>query len=194
MLEFLALGGTQLVGGDAGVLLAHLLRGAGLLLRGNLVGLASAQQGRHLIGVQQAGNTQVFLLFLGSDLGARAPRGTVEEDEQEYLGIPGLLDADQVTTLLRARQADQVAAQKKSRAAQKMREENAGIPAHKLRAAKRKELQHLVSTWSRRSGETHATIHSRLRSRCGGPEVAQATTEQIEARIALLREWFVGRH
>ena len=26
-------------------------------------------------------------------------------------------------------------------AAQKMREENAGIPAHKLRAAKRKELQ-----------------------------------------------------
>ena len=51
-----------------------------------------------------------------------------------------------------------------------------------------------AATWSRRSGETHATIHSRLRSRCGGPEVAQATTEQIEARIALLREWFVGRH
>jgi len=25
-------------------------------------------------------------------------------------------------------------------------------------------------------------------------EAAQATTEQIEARIALLREWFVGRH
>ena len=132
------------------------------------------------------------VLFDGAAWGAGAEVGS--EEEQEYLGIPGLLDADQVTTLLRARQADQVAAQKKTRAAQKMREENAGIPAHKLRAAKRKELQHLVSTWSRRSGETHATIHSRLRSRCGGPEVAQATTEQIEARIALLREWFVGRH
>jgi hypothetical protein len=132
------------------------------------------------------------VLFDGAAWGAGAEVGS--EEEQEYLGIPGLLDADQVTTLLRARQAGQVAAQKKSRAAQKMREENAGMPAHKVRAAKRKELQHLVSTWSRRSGETHATIHSRLRSRCGGPEVAQATTEQIEARIALLREWFVGRH
>ena len=132
------------------------------------------------------------VLFDGAAWGAGAEVGS--EEEQEYLGIPGLLDADQVTTLLRARQADQVAAQRKSRGAQKMREDNAGIPAHKLRAAKRKELQHLVSTWSRRSGDTHATIHSRLRSRCGGPEVAQATTEQIEARIALLREWFVGRH
>lgn len=132
------------------------------------------------------------VLFDGAAWGAGAEVGS--EEEQEYLGIPGLLDADQVTTLLRARQADQVAAQRKSRSARKMREDNAGIPAHKLRAAKRKELQHLVSTWSRRSGDTHATIHSRLRSRCGGPEVAQATTEQIEARIALLREWFVGRH
>ena len=132
------------------------------------------------------------VLFDGAAWGAGAEVGS--EEEQEDLGIPGLLDADQVTTLLRARQADQVAAQRKSRSARKMREDNAGIPAHKLRAAKRKELQHLVSTWSRRSGDTHATIHSRLRSRCGGPEVAQATTEQIEARIALLREWFVGRH
>lgn len=132
------------------------------------------------------------VLFDGAAWGAGAEVGS--EEEQEYLGIPGLLDADQVTTLLRARQADQVAAQRKSRSARKMREDNAGIPAHKLRAAKRKELQHLVSTWSRRSGDTHATIHSRLRSHCGGPEVAQATTEQIEARIALLREWFVGRH
>ena len=84
VLEFLALGGSQLVGGYAGVLLAHLLRGAGLLLRGNLVGLASAQQGRHLIGVEQAGNTQVFLLFLRANLGARAPRGSVEQNAIEF--------------------------------------------------------------------------------------------------------------
>ena len=74
-----------------------------------------------------------------------------------------------------------------------MREQNAGLADHRVRAAKRKELSHLVSSWSRRSGESHAMIHSKLRTRCGGPEIAQATTEQIEARIALLREWFVGR-
>ena len=98
-----------------------------------------------------------------------------------------------MATLLRARQADQIASQKRSRDAARQRADNAGVPAHKRRAAKRKELQHLVSTWARRSGDTHAVIHSQLRQRCGGPEVAQASTEQIEARIALLREWFVGR-
>lgn len=132
------------------------------------------------------------VLFDGAAWGQGAQVGSVEE--QEYLGIPGLLDADQVTTLLRARQAEQVAAQKKSKIAAKMREANAGLSDHRVRAAKRKELSHLVSSWSRRSGEAHAMVHAQLRQRCGGPEIARATTEQIEARIALLRQWFVGKH
>ena len=132
------------------------------------------------------------VLFDGAAWGQGAQVGSVEE--QEYLGIPGLLDADQVTTLLRARQAEQVAAQKKSKIAAKMREANAGVSDHRLRAAKRKELSHLVSSWSRRSGEPHAMVYAQLRQRCGGPEIALATTEQIEARIALLRQWFVGKH
>ena len=132
------------------------------------------------------------VLFDGAAWGQGAQVGSLEE--QEYLGIPGLLDADQVTTLLRARQAEQVAAQKKSKSAAKMREANAGVSDHRVRAAKRKELSHLVSSWSRRSGEAHAMVHAQLRQRCGGPEIALATTEQIEARIALLRQWFVGKH
>ncbi|MDU7383953.1 MAG: DEAD/DEAH box helicase [Schaalia turicensis] len=132
------------------------------------------------------------VLFDGAAWGQGAQVGSAEE--QEYLGIPGLLDADQVTTLLRARQAEQVAAQKKSKNAAKMREANAGVSDHRVRAAKRKELSHLVSSWSRRSGEPHAMVHAQLRQRCGGPEIARATTEQIEARIALLRQWFVGKH
>ena len=132
------------------------------------------------------------VLFDGAAWGQGAQVGSAEE--QEYLGIPGLLDADQVTTLLRARQAEQVAAQKKSKSAAKMREANAGVSDHRVRAAKRKELSHLVSSWSRRSGEPHAMVHAQLRQRCGGPEIARATTEQIEARIALLRQWFVGKH
>ena len=132
------------------------------------------------------------VLFDGAAWGQGAQVGSVEE--QEYLGIPGLLDADQVTTLLRARQAEQIAAQKKSKSAAKMREANAGASDHRVRAAKRKELSHLVSSWSRRSGEPHAMVHAQLRQRCGGPEIALATTEQIEARIALLRQWFVGKH
>ncbi len=131
------------------------------------------------------------VLFDGNAWGSVAEVGSVEE--QEYLGIPGLLDPDQVTMLLRAHQNEQVKSQKRQHEAETLRDKNAGVSDHRVRAAKRKELQHLVSAWSRRSGDSHAVIHSQLRQRAGGPEVAQATTEQVEARIALLRDWFVGR-
>lgn len=131
------------------------------------------------------------VLFDGDAWGSMAQVGSVEE--QEYLGLPGLLEPEQVATLLKARQEEQIAQQKREAQARRQRDTNAGISEHRLRAARRKELQNLVSSWARRSNSTHAVIHSQLRQRCGGPEVAQATTEQIEARIALLREWFVGR-
>ena len=131
------------------------------------------------------------VLFDGAAWGSGAEVGSVEE--QEYLGIPGLLEPDQVTTLLRARAADQDRQHSRAVEAARQRDANAGISEHRLRAARRKELQRLVSSWSRRSGDSHAVIHTRLRQRTGGPEVAQATVQQIDARIALLREWFVGR-
>ncbi len=131
------------------------------------------------------------VLFDGTSFGTGADVGSVEE--QEYLGIPGLLDADQVATLLRARQAEQMKTQRREQAAKGMRAANSHVSAHRVRAAKRKELSNLVATWARRSNRTHASIHSELRSRCGGPEVARASTEEIEARIRLLRDWFVGR-
>ncbi|WP_240646084.1 DEAD/DEAH box helicase [Georgenia sp. SYP-B2076] len=131
------------------------------------------------------------VLFDGGEFGTGAAVGSVEE--QEYLGIPGLLEPEQVTTLLRARQAEQVKAQKRSSEATAVREQNAGVEDHRRRAAARKELSSLVSAWSRRSGKPHGVVHTELRSRCGGPEVALARTEEIEARIAQLRKWFVGR-
>src|SRR5699024_3339812 len=46
------------------------------------------------------------VLYDGGEFGMGGDVGS--EEEQEFLGIPGLLDADQVTTLLRSRQAGQV--------------------------------------------------------------------------------------
>ncbi|MDO5721946.1 MAG: DEAD/DEAH box helicase [Actinomycetaceae bacterium] len=131
------------------------------------------------------------VLFDGDSFGAGADVGSVEE--QEYLGIPGLLDPEQVATLLKARQAEQLKIQRQQQVAHAQREANAGLPLHRVRAAKRKELSNLVSTWARQSDRSHASIHSELRRRCGGPEVARATTEEIEARIAMLRGWFAGK-
>ena len=135
------------------------------------------------------------VLFDGSAWGTGADVGS--EEEQEYLGIPGLLDPEQVTTLLRARQEEQVRHQRATGAGAAGVAAGAGgaggVSDHRVRAARRKELSRLVASWARRSGETHAVIHTRLRQRTGGPAVAEATTQQIEARIALLQEWFVGR-
>lgn len=57
----------------------------------------------------------------------------------------------------------------------------------------RNQLQSLVGAWSRRTGTPHKTVHVELRKACGGPAVAQATREQIQARIKKLQGWFVGQ-
>ncbi|OKL48073.1 DEAD/DEAH box helicase [Boudabousia marimammalium] len=135
------------------------------------------------------------VLFDGSQFGLGGQVGSPEE--QDYLGIPGLLEPDQVESLLRQHQKEQMKAEQHRRsreaATKAQRDANANLSAHRLRAAKRKELQNLVSGWSRRNGTPHAQIHAELRQRCGGPEVPQASTEQIQARIDLLRRWFVGK-
>ena len=146
-----------------------------------------------LPGFEAMDSTAEFdrVLFDGGEFGTGAMVGSVEE--QEFLGIPGLLDADQVSQILKARQAEQVKTQKRSQAAAAQRAANAGIEDSRQRDAARKELSQLVSSWARRSGQSHGAVHAELRRVCGGPEVAQATTTQIRARVDTLRKWFVGR-
>lgn len=131
------------------------------------------------------------VLFDGGEFGTTAEVGSIEESE--YLGIPGLLEPEQVSELLRQRQAAQLAQQKAAVKARKQREANAGIADHRKRANARKELAALVSAWSARSGTPHGVVHTELRRRCGGPEVARASTAQIQARITQVRRWFVGK-
>lgn len=128
------------------------------------------------------------VLFDGGEFGTGADVGS--DEELDFLGIPGLLEPDQVATLLKQRQAKQIAARRKAPAAPAP---PVGASTHREVAALRKELASLVSAWTARSGEPHAAVHTRLRSMTGGPAVPMATAEQIEERIRLLREWFVGR-
>jgi superfamily II DNA or RNA helicase len=126
------------------------------------------------------------VLFDGGEFGTGADVGSAEEED--FLGIPGLLDADQVTLLLRERQASQLSSGRKARVAAELAEMD-----HRRQADLRKELSTLVSAWSRRSGQPHGSVHADLRRRSGGPEVALATPDQISSRIALLRNWFIGK-
>jgi superfamily II DNA or RNA helicase len=126
------------------------------------------------------------VLFDGGEFGTGADVGSAEE--LDFLGLPGLLDADQVTTLLQQRQAAQLSAQRGRAPVAQVRSEG----DHRRLAEVRKELATLVSAWARRSGQPHGSVHAELRRRGGGPEVALATVEQIEQRMALVRGWFVG--
>ncbi|GIF77336.1 DEAD/DEAH box helicase [Asanoa siamensis] len=134
------------------------------------------------------------VIFDGASFGTGALAGTPEEEE--YLGLPGLLTADQVATLLNKRQADQLAAQKRRPAA-----DGAGgarvvgmtaappapVSAGERRVVLRRQLNALVAAHHHRTGLPHGKIHAELRRLCGGPPSAQATIEQLEERIATVQ-------
>ncbi|MCF2707147.1 DEAD/DEAH box helicase family protein [Arcanobacterium haemolyticum] len=128
-------------------------------------------------------------LFDGGEFGMTAQAGS--DEEADFLGIPGLLEPEQVTTLLRQHQAEQNRRQKD--APSHGASERPNTDEMRRRRAARKELSSLVSAWSLKTGRPHAMIHSELRRICGGPEVPRASADQIEARSNQIRKWFVGR-
>ncbi|MGE5289156.1 MAG: DEAD/DEAH box helicase [Micromonosporaceae bacterium] len=135
-------------------------------------------------------------LFDGGEFGTSA-------EEEAFLGLPGLLDPDQVATLLRTRQTRQ----------RKHGPAGAGhgpagtapgpagpvtVPGsppgappvtRESLSALRKELNALVAARHHRTGQPHGVIHAELRRACGGPPLPQATGEQIRARIDMIRRW-----
>ena len=133
------------------------------------------------------------LIFDGSSFGTSGGAGSI--DEQDYLGLPGLLEPDQVRALLRRRQSEQL----DRRAQEAAREAPAPPPppvsprqaagtAERLKGLRR-DLNALVAAHHHRTGAPHGTIHGDLRRACGGPATPLATEEQIEERIATLRSW-----
>lgn len=101
-------------------------------------------------------------------------------DEADYLGIPGLLDAQQMRDLLGRRQAEQLD--------RRSRQPAAPVTRHGQLRDLRRELNALVSAAHHRTGKPHGWIHNELRRICGGPPVAGAMTDQLQARIRAVRE------
>ncbi|WP_422770679.1 DEAD/DEAH box helicase [Plantactinospora sp. WMMC1484] len=130
------------------------------------------------------------VIFDGASFGTGAHAGTPEEEE--YLGLPGLLTADQVAVLLNKRQAEQLAAQRRRKAGEAEpvpapRPESRPLSAAERRVGLRRQLNALVAAHHHRTGLPHGKIHAELRRRCGGPPSAQATIEQLEERIATVQ-------
>jgi hypothetical protein len=134
------------------------------------------------------------VIFDGTAFGTGAEPGTAEEED--YLGLPGLLEPDQVALLLRQRQARQLEEQKRRKAAQPAvgtvsapPPPRRSVSVHERRAQLRRELNGLVAAHHHRTGKPHGMIHAELRKACGGPPTATASTEELEQRIATIRSW-----
>ena len=130
------------------------------------------------------------VLFDGGEFGHSGEVHVGSEEEMDFLGIPGLLDADQVRDLLHSRQSERA---KKQKAGRSRSEEAADalveMSTHEQLAVLRRELNGLVAAWHHRTGQAHGITHAALRKECGGPAAAVATAEQLRARIDRLREW-----
>jgi superfamily II DNA/RNA helicase len=126
------------------------------------------------------------VIFDGTSFGTGARAGTPEEEE--YLGLPGLLTHDQVAVLLNRRQSEQMAAQKKqAKETVPAPREPVVLSAGERRVGLRRQLNTLVAAHHHRTGLPHGKIHAELRRLCGGPPSAQATIEQLEERIATIQ-------
>ncbi|WP_166908867.1 DEAD/DEAH box helicase [Mycobacterium sp. DL440] len=124
------------------------------------------------------------VIFDGSSFGTAAAAGS--DEEADYLGIPGLLDASQMRDLLRRRQDAQITKRTAEAAV------SGGPPpprtTHGQLRELRRELNALVTITHHRTGKPHGWIHNELRRICGGPPVAAATTDQLKARIEAIRD------
>ncbi|MBT2515857.1 DEAD/DEAH box helicase [Streptomyces sp. ISL-90] len=125
------------------------------------------------------------VLYDGTEFGTLAEPGS--DEEFDFIGIPGLLEPDQVAELLRHRQSRQ--SRRAGERRRQVAEEEKPEPVALYRTLKeqRSLLNSLVGLWARHTGEAHSQVHAELRRVCGGPAVAQASVTQLQARIELLR-------
>ncbi len=153
-------------------------------------------------GYRALGSDATFdrVLYDGGEFGTQAHVGS--EEEAAYIGIPGLLEPDQVAALLRRRQAEQQTALRRrgSAGATDGSVSEDGTPdaaqrsTHEQLSVLRRELNGLVGAWHHRTGKPHGAIHAELRQATGGPPAAMATADELRARIHTVRAWAAAQH
>jgi superfamily II DNA or RNA helicase len=154
--------------------------------------LERAQHGdaaaEELIGSFQALGSEArfdHVLYDGASFGHAGEVRVGSEEEMDFLGIPGLLEPDQVRQLLHHRQQERAG----RRTAPPEPDGVEQLTTHEQLAVLRRELNGLVAAWHHRTGQGHGITHAALRKECGGPAAAIANAEQLMARIDRIREW-----
>jgi superfamily II DNA or RNA helicase len=156
----------------------------------DLLNQANAAEGGgadELVPFQALGSNATFdrVLYDGGEFGHAGEVHVGSDEEMDFLGIPGLLEPDQVRNLLQSRQTERARKRKPVAADEVVRD----VSTHEQLAILRRELNSLVAAWNHRTGQPHGVTHAALRKECGGPAAAIATTDQLVHRIDTLRGW-----
>jgi superfamily II DNA or RNA helicase len=106
------------------------------------------------------------------------------EEDEEFLGLPGILSPEQTAALLARRDSDA-----RRRAADTGGAQPAVAAAvWRAGAELRREVNRLVGVLAARSGAPHGQLHAQLRRAVPGPASAAASAEVLEAR----RDYLMG--
>nr|WP_310306743.1 DEAD/DEAH box helicase [Nocardioides marmoribigeumensis] len=166
---------------------------AELLAREEASEQASGEQ--ELLPFQALGSEAVFdqVVYDGAAFGHAGEVHVGSDEEMDFLGIPGLLEPDQVRDLLRSRQSERARKQAESPAPAAAPAPAREEVAFEQLGRMRKELNALVAAWHHRTGQPHGVIHAALRRECKGPAAAVASADQLQERIDRIRHWAAAR-
>lgn len=142
-----------------------------------------------LLPFEALGSQATFdrVLYDGGEFGHAGEVHVGSEEEMDFLGIPGLLEPDQVRHLLQKRQTDRANLRRRTEP-----EAEREVTTHERLAVLRRELNSLVAAWHHRTGAPHGATHSALRKELGGPAAAVASADQLAQRIDKIRDWACG--
>jgi superfamily II DNA or RNA helicase len=138
-------------------------------------------------GIETVDSDAAFAHVLASGRAVTAAPGGYElsTDDEEFLGLPGLLTAEQTAALLARRDTELRRRVAEGRAADP--DELAatgtdGAASWRVAADLRREVNQLVGRLAARTGEPHAAIHARIRRAVPGPVSAAAGPDLLERR------------
>jgi superfamily II DNA or RNA helicase len=151
--------------------------------------MAEAASAEELGSFEAMGSEARFdrVLYDGGEFGHEGEVHVGSDEEMDFLGIPGLLEPDQVRDLLHHRQSERAKQQRRTRSSEEDVERD--VSTHEQLATLRRELNGLVAAWNHRTGQPHGVTHASLRRECGGPAAAIATADQLRERIDRIRDW-----
>jgi superfamily II DNA or RNA helicase len=139
-------------------------------------------------------NGRAFVGAATDSDGASADFGDLTEDDEDFLGLPGILSPEQMAALLARR--DGAARRRATSVAEPVGGQASGdragpateVVSWRASAELRRELNRLVAVLAARRGMPHAQIHGDLRRAVPGPASAMASAEVLSQRRERLLE------